>query len=200
MFTGIVKQIGTISQVKRFPALMRYAVRLPPEFLSGLEVGASVSIDGVCQTVVAIQDTDVFFEAIEETLQRTTLSHVQPGSLVHVERSARIGEEVGGHLLSGHVFGMVEIQEFIQQGHLHILRLACNPNWMKYVFVKGYVALDGCSLTVVDVDINGLFCVHLIPETIFRTNFINKIQGSLINIEFDTITQLVVDTIERFNR
>ena len=200
MFTGIVKHIGQIRAVNHLPALMRYGVGLPPPFLDGLEVGASVSIDGVCQTVVGLQEGEVFFEAIEETLQRTTLFQLQGGTEVHVERSARLGDEIGGHLLSGHVYGVVKIQSIESQGYRYILTLAVHPQWLKYLFSKGYVALNGCSLTVVDVDPTGFFTVHLIPETLRSTTFLSKNQGDNLNIEFDSLTLAVVDTVERLQK
>lgn len=194
MFTGIVRAVAPIAASESKDHLLRYAVDFPTPFLKGLENGASVSIDGVCQTVVKIEKNWVWFEAIDETLLRTTLGKLKPGTLVNLERSARLGDEIGGHLLSGHVFGMVTLIDIEK----NIYTLKCPPEWTKYLFPKGYVALDGMSLTLVLVNRKeGLFTVHLIPETLKQTTLGKKRVGDQINLEFDAMTQAVVDTTER---
>lgn len=196
MFTGIVKGIATVVAVDRHPGILHYTIRLPLELVEGLQLGASVSVDGVCQTVVAfdVATGNVAFDAIDETLKRTTLGQLQPGDLVNVERSARFGDEIGGHVLSGHVYGRVRVDS--TEGA--VWTFACNPAWMKYLFSKGFVALNGCSLTLVDVNLaQGVFTVHLIPETLRRTTFAHKHVGDSINLELDAMTQAIVETLER---
>lgn len=197
MFTGIVRGIGQITRVKRLPDLMRYSVRLDAELLKGIERGASIAVDGVCQTVVGFDDSEVSFEAIPETLQRTTLAELNIGDRVNIERSARVGDEIGGHMLSGHVYGTVRLEEIDAHTHYRVLRMTCDPDWTRYLLRKGFVALHGCSLTLVDVEPAGRFTVHLIPETQRVTTLGQKQAGDHLNIEFDTLTQAVVDTVER---
>jgi len=193
MFTGIVQAVASITAIEKKESLLRYAVLFPLHLLADLERGASVSIDGVCQTVVDIQEAQVWFEAIGETLNCTTISHLQIDSKVNLERAAKIGSEIGGHLLSGHIFG---------QGHIigikdNIYSLECSAAWMKYLFSKGFIAVDGISLTLVDVDRHQkCFSVHLIPETLKRTTFGQKKVGSPVNLEFDSVIQAAVETIE----
>lgn len=197
MFTGIVKGLCPVIQVDQKPGLMRYSIEFEGALLEGLERGASVAIDGVCQTVVEIQEKNVSFDAIEETLKRTTIKHLQVGSKVNVERSVCYGDEVGGHVLSGHVFGTVLIKDIRTSENNHEVRFQCLPEWMKYILSKGFIALDGASLTIVDTDPSGEFTVHLIPETLRLTTFGFKQAGDSVNLEFDTITQAIVETVER---
>lgn len=193
MFTGIVKAIGKIHALEKEGSILRYAVCFPPEMLLALELGASVSIDGVCQTVVSIRSPLVWFEAIEETVLKTTFSEMVIDQRVNLERSAKIGDEIGGHLLSGHVYGTAEIFNIKE----NIYTFSCSKNWMKYLFSKGYIAIDGISLTLVEVDRQqGHFSVHLIPETLKRTTLGEKKAGKRVNLEFDSLTQAAVETLE----
>jgi riboflavin synthase len=147
---------------------------------------------------VKIEERLVYFQAIQETLHRTSLHSYDKGQRVHVERSARFGDEIGGHILSGHIHGAATLEKIEKpDGANVIFHIRCPQKWMSYIFEKGYIAVDGASLTVVDVFPEGLFTVHLIPETLSRTTFVNKKQGSLLNIELDSTTMSIVKTVER---
>lgn len=199
MFSGITQGLFPVSALKRQKNLLQYAVDLPPILLESLRVGASVSVNGVCQTVVSIQQNAVWFDAMQETLDKTTLNQLQVGERVSIERSLRFGDEVGGHVVSGHVYGTAVITKKHQQGLTLSLSLHCDPTWMKYILPKGFIAMDGCSLTVGDISPKeGLFTVYLIPETLRLTNFSSKKQGERVNIELDHQTRLIVDTVEHF--
>lgn len=189
MFTGIIRAIGEVAELKKKEGLLQYAVSFPHK---DLECGASVSIDGVCQTVVKIENGQVWFDAIDETLKRTTFDSLHIGQKVNIERSAKIGDEIGGHLLSGHIYGTALLSHI--EGNIYTFTLP--PDWMKYLFSKGYIAIDGISLTLVDVE-KGKFTVHLIPETLQRTTLGTKRPGDRVNIEFDALTQAAVETVER---
>lgn len=197
MFTGIVRGLLKIEKVVKKPGMTSYAAAFTEELLQGLQVGASVSVDGVCQTVVKIDQTLVWFDAIRETLERTTIKFLREGMFVNVERAARFGEEIGGHVLSGHIYGTASIAKTDRFENNKIVTFTCEPAWMKYFFPKGYIALDGVSLTLVDVEPSGWFTVHLIPETLRRTTLGFKKEGSLVNLEFDSQTQAIVDSVER---
>lgn len=195
MFTGIVKAVSFIAALEKREALLRYAVDFSPELLYGLENGYSISVDGVCQTVVAIEDSRVWFEAIEETLSRTTLHSLKIGSKVNLERAAKMGDEMGGHLLSGHIYGTSRIATIQNTSYT----FECHSGWMKYLFSKGFIAVDGISLTLGAVDKEASnFTVHLIPETLKRTTLGHKTVGDRVNLEFDALTQAAVETIENF--
>src|SRR5262249_50381006 len=160
--------------------------RMDHELLSSLHKGASIAISGVCQTVVDFNATSIWFDAIEETLKRTTLKHLQIGQHLNFELAACFGDEIGGHILSGHVFGTAVIDQIERFTHHNILTVRCPIEWTKYLFEKGFIALDGASLTLVDVDCSkGLFTVHLIPETLKRTTFSHKKEGDLVNLELE---------------
>ena len=178
MFTGITRGVFPITRVERSPDLLRYAVELTPELLAGLVCGASVSVDGACQTVVAIEARDVVFEAIRETLDKTTLGGLKLGQRVSIERSFKVGDELGGHEVAGHVAGTGDIVGIERQGALHDLRIAVPAAWVKYISAKGFIAVDGSSLTVGEVDrAANTFTLHLIPETLRLTNFWRQARG-----------------------
>jgi riboflavin synthase len=191
MFTGIVQKLVPVASVERQPHLLKYAIQL--DDCANLELGASIAVDGVCQTVVKIDGGHVWFDAIEETLQKTTLKHVTSGLRVNVERAARFGDEIGGHQVSGHVYGTAKIVDIKDNQYTFQLP----TEWMKYFFKKGYIAIDGVSLTIVDAHRDGKLTVHLIPETLARTTLGFKKVGDLVNIEIDAQTQVIVETIER---
>jgi riboflavin synthase len=197
MFTGITRGTFAVTQLERAPDLLRYAVALEPELLVGLVTGASVSIDGVCQTVVRIDGREVWFDAIAETLDKTTLASLQLGQRVSVERSYKVGDELGGHIVSGHVIGTGVVREVRRKGHDVSMSIEVPAAWMKYIQPKGFIALDGSSLTVGETVRIGRFDVHLIPETLRLTNFGTKQVGDRINVELDPRTVAIVDAVER---
>ncbi len=171
-------------------------IDLGAELSAGLELGASVAIDGVCLTVARLSGTRALFQVIPETLERSTLGGLGVGASVSVERSYRVGDEIGGHEVSGHVTGTGRIVSIEKDGGRFDLRIAVPPEWMKYILPKGFVAVDGSSLTVGATYADG-FHLHLIPETLRLTNFGNKAVGERLNIELDRRTVAIVDTVER---
>lgn len=199
MFTGIVQKKAQIVELERLQGLTRYAVSLPHDLTEELKTGASIAIDGVCQTVIKIEGPLVWFEAIPETLKKTTLKSLRLGQWVNVERSVRMGEEIGGRLLSGHVHEIGIIGRFDKFSHHAVLMVKLlDASSIKYLFPKGYIAIDGASLTVVDVfPEDQSFTVHLIPETLQRTTLTEKKENQEVNIELDHQTQVIVDTLER---
>jgi riboflavin synthase len=196
MYSGITRGLFPVVEVTREPALLRYVVDLGDELSVGLTLGASVAIDGVCQTVVALEGSRVRFDAIQETLDLTTLGALKPGQQVSVERSLRVGDEVGGHDVAGHVIGRGDIVELTRDGHDVSVRVRVPPAWMPYILPKGFIAVDGSSLTVGRVFEDG-FTLHLIPETLRLTNFGTRQVGDQVNIELDPRTVAIVNTVER---
>lgn len=201
MFTGIVTAMGKVTELSPHNGVLRLGITTDASHLAHLQKGASIAISGVCLTVVDFNQTTVWFDVIGETLQKTTLDELELGKHLNIERSARIGDEIGGHLLSGHIFGTAKIASIERQGANCKMLFSCPPAWTKYLLPKGYVALDGASLTLVDVDHNqGTFSIHFIPETLKKTTFGTKVKGDRVNIELDAQTQTIVDTIERISR
>lgn len=198
MFTGIVQGLCPVARVDEAPNLVRLAVEMK-SLADGIETGASVSINGTCLTVTGEEPGGVIsFDVIRETLNLTNLGGLAPGTLVNVERSFRVGDEVGGHILSGHVADAVEVVGIEQADNLREIRFSVPGRWMRYLHHKGFVALDGASLTIARVDqIKSEIAVSLIPETIERTTLGKVDIGARVNLEIDSQTQAVVDTVER---
>ncbi len=197
MYSGITRGVFPVVELAARAGVTRFSVELSPELARDLALGASVAIDGVCLTVVAFEGPRVSFEAIAETLGRTTLGELHEGRLVSVERSVRVGDELGGHDVFGHVIGTGTVVARRSLGEQLDLTVAVPPSWMKYILSKGFVALDGSSLTVGDVYPDARFDVHLIPETLRLTNFARKEVGARVNVELDPRTVAIVDTVER---
>jgi riboflavin synthase len=199
MFTGIIQDMSIVSYLEKKPGLTTLGFTFSSAMLSNLNLGASVAIDGVCLTVTSIVDAMVTFDVIQETLNKTNLATLKLNDKVNVERAAKIGDEIGGHLLSGHISGTVTITNIQHSAHNHVLRLSVPANYMDYILPKGFVALNGASLTVVDVDQSThTFTVHLIPTTLAHTTFAIKQVGDKVNLEIDSQTQTIIATIQQF--
>ena len=195
MFTGIVAGTARVLAIEEEGGVRKINIDLGG-FSEGLEIGASVAIDGVCMTVAHINENEAMFEAIDETLERTTLGQIEEGSYVNIERSLKFGDELGGHMISGHIMAKARITERVErEGNLHIL--IENLELVRpFVMEKGYIAIDGMSLTVGEVT-NEDFSLHIIPETLRVTTIGNKGVGSMVNIESDARTQAIVETMMR---
>ncbi|QLE85639.1 riboflavin synthase subunit alpha [Shewanella sp. Scap07] len=196
MFTGIVQATCQVAAITQKNGLYTIEVSLPAELREGLKTGASVANNGVCLTVTAIADDRVFFDVMEETLSVTNLSKLTIGSPVNIERSLSFGSEIGGHILSGHIHTQAQIVKVSATEQHYNLYLEVAPKWMAYILYKGFVGVNGCSLTVGEVTNNG-FWLHLIPETLSLTNLDAARVGDQLNIEIDSQTQAIVDTVER---
>tara|TARA_Y100001970_G_scaffold101317_1_gene127242 strand:- start:9737 stop:10339 length:603 start_codon:yes stop_codon:yes gene_type:complete len=195
MYTGIVAGVAPVSSIKQGDGVLKITIDLGG-FDEGIVIGASVSLDGVCMTVVGINGSRISFDAIEETLRRTTLGNLSEGDLVNVERSLKVGDELGGHILSGHVMDKARIVEKLERGEGFDLRIESPSGAIPYILEKGFIAVDGMSLTVGEVT-DSSFSLHIIPETIRSTTIGGKGEGDMVNIEIDSRTQAVVDTIRR---
>jgi riboflavin synthase len=197
MYSGITRGTFEVTRVERKPGLLTYEVELSEKLAEGLEPGSSVSIDGVCQTVVSLSGSRVRFDAIQETLDLTTLGSLEVGACVAVERSTRVGDEIGGHDVAGHVIGTGEVAKVHHEGDVCDLLIRVPKQWMNYIFKKGFIAVDGSSMTVGEIEPEGGFELHLIPETLRLTNLGKKAPGDRVNIELDARTVAIVDTVER---
>lgn len=198
MFTGIVQGIAPIHAITEKNNFRTQVVKLPLEMRKGLEIGASVANNGVCLTVTEINDDLVSFDLMQETLRITNLGALKAGDFVNIERAMQMGTEIGGHILSGHVYCTATISEIIaSENNRQIWFELPNADVMKYILTKGFVAVDGISLTIGEVKENQ-FCVNLIPETLQRTLMGQRKVGDVVNIEIDPQTQAIVDTVERY--
>lgn len=196
MFSGIVQRQCSVKKMIPSEGLLRFTVELN-ELAEDVRIGASVAVSGVCLTVVEKTAKEVTFDVIQETLTKTTLGMIHEGDQVNIERSVRVGDEIGGHRVSGHVTGMATIRSIETPTNNWIVTLGCDPVWIDYLLPKGFVALDGCSLTIVEVG-SDWFTVHLIPETLRVTTFGQKKVGDKVNLELDPETQAIVATVKRY--
>jgi riboflavin synthase len=197
MFTGIVQGTGRIVEVIEGDAIKSFKIEVPNT--DSLVVGASISVDGVCLTATSIENKVVSFDVIQETLSRTTLGQLEVNEVVNIERSLKFGDEIGGHLLSGHIMATGIVHEILELGEGLNISILAPLSIEKYLLEKGYVAIDGISLTIGEMN-NSRFNLHIIPETIRQTTIASKQVGDAVNIEIDSTTQTIVSTVERMTK
>jgi riboflavin synthase len=195
MFTGIITALGTVREVQPLGGGhdMRVILGTAPEFLAQpvpAVLGASIACSGVCLTVVQLGGDWFAVDASAETLSKTTLGGWRPGSRVNLERALRLGDELGGHLVSGHVDGVAEVLAAAPENASVRWRFRLPGDLHRYVAAKGSVAIDGVSLTVNEVD-GQSFGVNIIPHTAAQTTFGTLQPGSRVNIEIDTLARYV---------
>ena len=199
MYTGIVQGAFKVVAIDRQQGLHTLTLKLPDYLMTDLVMGASVAIDGVCLTVSGIDGSLVKFDVMQQTLELTTLGQLKKNDKVNVERSAKQGAEVGGHPVSGHIDGTVTIVSIEEPENNRFVSYSAPQNKINYIFNKGFIALNGCSLTVAEVDKqNCTFKVCFIPETLRVTTHGEKVPGDKVNFEIDRQTQVIVDTVKAF--
>ncbi len=195
MFTGIVQDQCEVTDIDDIDGVRRLTVYLGAN-ADKLQRGASVANNGVCLTATEIDAGSVRFDVIEETLSLTNLGAVKVGDKVNIERSLSFGDEVGGHIVSGHVSLTVSVDEIEAVGANRTMWFKASASAMPYLLHKGWVALDGASLTISRVEReNHRFAVSLIPETLEATTLGRASVGTRVNIEFDAQTQTIVETV-----
>lgn len=203
MFTGIVQSQAEIISTDVNQGLMRLIIQGDLGLIEQLQIGASIAINGCCLTAVEFfqqqQSSIVHFDVIDETLRLTNLGHLSVGDKVNVERSLKVGDELGGHMVSGHIHTTAYLHHVEQTSTNCKLTFTLPKQWRNYVLPKGFITLNGTSLTVGDV-VDEQFTVHLIPETLARTNLSALTVGAQVNIECDQQTITIVNTIERMKR
>lgn len=198
MFTGIVQELAEVVAISQAAGITRLEVALSQSRRAGLVSGASVAINGTCLTVAGQTPQAVGFDVIAETLERTNLGCLEVGQQVNVERSATFADEIGGHGVSGHVTTRARVDAIVANEANRVMRFAVEPQWLRLLFHKGYVALDGASLTISAIDRGSCWIeVSLIPETLARTTLGFRELGDDVNLEVDAQTQAVVETVER---
>ena len=196
MFTGIVSGKGNLKKIVKCEDYISLIIQAPKGFAKNLSKGASVSVNGVCLTVKKGRTDLLEFDVIEETLKKTNLKNISRSSKLNLERSMTTNTEIGGHLVSGHIHGTGEVLKVINRKKTKDLLIKIPSQLREYFFYKGYVALNGCSLTIGKV-LKSSFYIHLIPETVSITNFKEIKKGDLINIEVEQTTINTVETVKR---
>jgi len=199
MFTGIVQGTAEVIACRRHEGFMQLELKLPAGRADALEAGASIAVNGTCLTVTSFQNCNVCFDLIDTTLESTNLGELKPGGRVNFERAARIGDEIGGHLMSGHILCCARISRIESTEHNHHIHFEIPKAAAPYLLPKGFVGLNGCSLTLAEVDSeHGEFSISLIPETLSQTTFGSLQPGSRVNLEVDPQTQAIVDTVNLY--
>ncbi len=189
MFTGIVKELGKVERIEASADGVRLTIRAS-EIAPRVQVGDSVSVNGVCLTVVRKEGDRIGFDAVLETLRRSNLGALEPGDRVNLEDALRLGDAMGGHFVQGHVDTTGIVQRLVPQGNAVVMSIRVDAEWMRYVVPKGSVAIDGVSLTVVDVGASE-FSVWLIPHTRMVTTLGLRRQGDEVNVEFDMLAKYI---------
>jgi riboflavin synthase len=188
MFTGLVQATGTVRSIE--PDGRGARIEVSTALAAELHEGDSVAVNGVCLTAVAAATGSFRADVMAETLRRSSLGPLAAGDSVNLELPLRAGEPLGGHIVQGHVDGTGEVEELHDEGFARVVRIACDPDLLRYVVEKGSIAVDGVSLTVASVDGDG-FSVSLIPETVERTTLGAAEPGRLVNLEVDVLAKYV---------
>ena len=188
MFTGLVQGIGSVAGIERSDDGARVTIATP--LVAELATGDSIAINGVCLTAVELDGDSFAADAMNETLARTSLGDLVPGSDVNLELPLRATDRLGGHVVQGHVDGLGSILDVTDDGFARRIRIGAGPEVLRYVVEKGSIAVDGVSLTVTEVDERS-FTVSLIPETLQRTNLGAADTGRRVNVEVDVLAKYV---------
>jgi riboflavin synthase len=194
MFTGIVEELGEVVALESGEESIRLTLR-GPTVTGDAVAGASIAVDGVCLTVVAVHDGTFTADVMRETLDRSALGALEPGARVNLERAVRASDRLGGHIVQGHVDGLGTVVSRTPGGRWEILRIGLEPTLARYVVEKGSVAVDGVSLTVSAVG-EGWFEVSLIPTTLELTTLGRRQPGERVNLEVDVIAKYVERLLE----
>ncbi len=186
MFTGLIADLGSVASVERDADGV--TLEISTALAGELAEGDSVAVNGVCLTATAIRDGAFRAQAMQETLRRSSLERLQPGSRVNLELALRADGRLGGHIVQGHVDGTGTIVELREEGFARVLEIELAARLARYLVEKGSVTVDGVSLTVSEVHEEG-FSVSLIPETLARTNLGEVQVGDRVNIEADILAK-----------
>jgi riboflavin synthase len=195
MFTGLVESLGAVRSVTPDGAGTLLTIE-EPMIAADLPIGASVAVNGVCLTVVSGNQGSFSFQAGPETLKLTNLGELKAGDRVNLERSLKVGDRLGGHIVQGHVDGVGAIDQRQRDGEWEYVWFTCSPELTKQMIRKGSVTIDGVSLTLVDVE-NGRFSVALIPHTMAVTTLGFKKKGDSVNLETDLFAKYVFKCMQQ---
>jgi len=195
VFTGIIEAVGRVSALEHRGDLVGVEVDAP-SLTDGAKIGDSIAVNGCCLTITGIGGGRITFDAVQETLRRTSLGDQGLGARVNLERAMRADGRLDGHIVQGHVDGTGRVRAVERRGDDVRFAVDCGSEITRYLVEKGSVAIDGVSLTVVDVDERG-FDVALIPHTLAETNLGDRVPGDRVNLEADVLGKYVVRYLER---
>jgi riboflavin synthase len=195
VFTGIIEAVGRIAALEPRGSQVGVVIEAP-SVAPGVRLGDSIAVNGACLTVTRIDGARLHFDAVRETLERTSLGDQRVGARVNVERAMRADGRLDGHIVQGHVDGTGRVDALERAGDDVRFAVRCDPEIVRYLVPKGSVAIDGVSLTVVGVSDTG-FDVALIPHTLAETNLGDRKPGDRVNLEADVLGKYVVRYLER---
>ena len=202
MYTGIVQGLEKVVEIRKGNGFITIIVSDQQGFFADVFIGASVAVNGVCLTVTTIdrEQQQIHFDISNVTLELTTLKSLKVGDEVNIERSAKVGAENGGHNLYGHIEGTAQVTQIERRGETLHINLQIPAGNIKYFFLKGFIGLNGCSLTVNRVDrVKSEISIDLIPETLRLTTWKSVQVGDEVNYEIDQMTRTLVDTLENIH-
>jgi riboflavin synthase len=189
MFTGIIEEVGTLAGIRRGVQSARITVHAP-HIAESVELGDSVAVNGICLTAVAREGVNLSFDAVPETIQRTSLKVARPGDRVNLERALAVGQRIGGHFVQGHIDETGILKSIKTHDNAQVLDIALAPEAAKYLIPKGSIAVDGISLTVMEANPES-FTVSIIPHTWDHTNLKTRRAGDPVNLEVDMLAKYV---------
>ena len=192
MFSGIIEEVGTVESYDGATLVVG-----AKQVLDDLKVAESIMVAGACLTVIELSDSTFMVETVPETLRRTNFGDLRPGDHVNLERSLRYGDRVGGHMVQGHVDGVGTVRSVTDDGNSRIIVFEAAENIIENVVEKGFIAIDGASLTIVDRNSDS-FSIAIIPFTFDHTTFNERSKGSRVNIETDVTAKYVANLIEPY--
>ena len=197
MFSGIVQETGKVIGFVKEKDIYNLSIECSSEFISDLKKGASISVDGVCLTVKDENPEILRFDLVEETIKRTNFQNIKTGDNVNLERSLKMGDEIGGHPVSGHIHGTSKVISIDKRDQSWDVKFSVESFMHDYMLHKGYVAINGCSLTVGEVSSES-FMIHLIPETLSITNLFQLQKNCIVNVELEQNTVVIADTVKKY--
>jgi riboflavin synthase len=189
MFTGLIEEIGKIESVVKSAKSASLTIKAK-KVLEGVQLGDSISTNGVCLTVTSFDSGRFSVDVMAETMRRSNFRYLTPGDEVNLERALSLGERLGGHMVSGHIDGVGTIESYEKEDNAIWAEIAAPPELLKYIVQKGSIAIDGVSLTVAYVD-DSVFKVSIIPHTKDVTTLLRKKKGSQVNLEYDMIGKYI---------
>jgi len=198
MFSGIVQEYSKSVSKETKSYGISLSVGVSKKFTKGLKKGDSIAVNGVCLTVKRFTSEKVFFDVIHESLKLTNLDYLNLKVPVNLERSLKLGDEIGGHLVSGHIHAKAKVISF-NKAKENLLKIELPSSISNFILKKGYVAINGISLTVVKVTQKS-FVISIIPETLKNTNLKYVNEGDLLNIEADQQTVTIVETLKKLRQ
>jgi len=189
MFTGIIEEIGKVEKINSIAGGISLKI-LADKILEDISVNDSICVDGVCLTVTKLETTGFMVDAVGATLEKTTFNNIEPSTIVNLERSLKLNDRLGGHLVQGHVNGIGTISDIIQLGENYFIKIIIPHNLEQYLIKEGSIAVNGISLTIADLDKN-IISISIIPHTWQNTNLRFKKNNDKVNIEIDILAKYV---------